>query len=102
MKQLKKGKKLNSKVNKYKNSGIFLNLGKKVRLTKLVDTTFNGKHPNGINEGYVKEGQELVPPTIGERYYVGLTFSTSPVLKINKNGTIETTYSIYKLEYVDE
>ena len=27
-----------------------------IRLTKLKDTKFEGKHPNQINEGYVKEG----------------------------------------------
>ena len=27
-----------------------------IKLTKLKDNKFNNDHPNGINEGYVKEG----------------------------------------------
>lgn len=86
----------------YKNNKIPMGLPNKVvRITKLTDHKFNGKHPNGINEGFVKQGAEIEPPQIGERYYVGLDFSTSPVTKITK-GTIKTTYSTYKLEYIHE
>lgn len=77
---------------------------KKVKLTKLTDDFFKqiGElHPNGINEGYVRTGVEIEPPTIGERYYVGHDFSTSPVVKINDDGTIKTTYSTYSITYLD-
>ena len=30
--------------------------GVTIKLTKLKDNKFNNNHPNGINEGYVKEG----------------------------------------------
>ncbi len=75
---------------------------KRVRLTKLSDDAFDGNHPNGIYEGYIKEGIELVPPTVGERYYVGLAsnFSTSPVTKIINKNKFKTMYSTYKLEYL--
>lgn len=74
----------------------------KVKLTKLIDNTFNGNHPNGIYEGYIKIG--MIPddykPTIGERFYI-TTFSTSPVTtEMNENGIFNTTYSTYKLEYI--
>jgi len=73
---------------------------KTVKLTKLKDNRFNGRHPNGINEGYVKEGIMQHLPKIGERFYVG-AFSTSPVLsEIDEDGIFETTYSTYKLEII--
>ena len=75
---------------------------KKVRITKLTDDKFNGNHPNGIFEGYVKEGIEIEPPTIGERYYVN-DFSTSVLKSLpDKKGVFKTTYSTYKIEYLDE
>ena len=43
---------------------------KKVKLIKISDDIFGGNHPNGINEGYVKHGFEIEPPTIGNRYFV--------------------------------
>lgn len=79
--------------------------GKKVRITKLSDDYFKNvgeEHPNGIYEGYVKKGIELKPPTVGERYYIGIGFSTSPVTKIIDENTIKTTYSTYKIEYINE
>ena len=77
-------------------------IGKKVRITKLSDDEFNGQHPNGIYKGYTREGIELKPPTIGERYYLSDRFSTSPVTKIIDKNTIKTTYSTYKIEYLDD
>src|SRR3990167_905069 len=67
-----------------KQNVVHATLGKKVRLTKLSDDAFEGNHPNGIFEGYTKEGIETKEPTIGERYYLG-GFSTSPVVKICKD-----------------
>lgn len=81
---------------------------KKVKLTKISDDVFNGKHPDGIFEGYVKEGLESRPPAIGERYYVqgrsiSSIFITSPVTVLpDENGVFKTTYSTYKLEYLNE
>ena len=78
---------------------------KKVKLTKLSDDAFNGNHPNGIYEGYVAQGFETNPPTIGERYEIHtengtLVLSTSIVQSgSNKDGIFKTTYSTYKVEY---
>lgn len=74
---------------------------KKVRLTKLSDDHFNGNHPNGIYEGFVKEGKEVEIPTVGQRYYLNNGFSTSVVIKLIDENTIKTTYSTYKLEYIE-
>lgn len=71
----------------------------KVRITKIKDSRFDGKHPNGINVGYVKEGEELYPLEIDESYYVG-SLITSRVTKINEDGTFETLNSIYKREEI--
>jgi hypothetical protein len=79
---------------------------KRLKLTKLSDDAFEGNHPNGINEGYVIEGFEIEPPTIGERYAVlrskmdSWSFSTSMVTSpLDENGIFKTTYSTYKVEY---
>lgn len=73
---------------------------KTVKLTKLKDNRFNTRHPNGINEGYVKEGIMVALPKIGERFYVN-DFSTSLVLsEIDENGIFETINSVYKLEII--
>lgn len=73
---------------------------KKVRLTKLSDDHFEGRHPNNINAGHVEEGWMTREPEIGERFYVGF-FSTSPVIRLlDKDGIFKTTYSTYKLEII--
>lgn len=94
---------MNKICDEYKNNKVQVSIkhDKIVRITKIIDHEFNGNHPNGINTGFIKQGVEVEPPQIGERYYVGLNFSTSPVTKITK-GTIKTTYSTYKLEYINE
>lgn len=72
----------------------------KIRLTKIKDLRFDGNHPNNINEGYVKEGEMLKPLTIGERFYVGMWFSTSPVVKTNNDNTFETENSLYRIDFI--
>lgn len=103
---MEKGEELDKHVDKlmeeYKNYKIPVSIGKKVKITKLSDDAFDGEHPNGIYEGYIKIGDELVPPTVGERYWIGNYWSTSPVVKIIDKNTIKTTYSTYKIEYLNE
>lgn len=73
--------------------------GDKVKLTKLSDDTFKGNHPNQIYEGHVEIGHIENLPTIGERFHVGPTFSTSVVTEaLNKQNIFKTMYSTYKLE----
>jgi len=73
----------------------------KVKVTKLSDDHFNGKHPNDINKGYTKIGYTPKLPTIGERFYVS-EFSTSLVTKeLNKDNEFKTMYSTYKLEILE-
>jgi hypothetical protein len=74
----------------------------RVRLTKLEDNAFDGLHPNGIDVGYTREGKLTNKPTIGERLYIGLGFSTSPLTTLpDENGIFKTTYSTYKIEYLE-
>ena len=87
-----------SKINQKK---IPVTVLQKVRLEKLSDDTFNGIHPNGINTGYTRIGYINKMPTLGERFYIDGTFSTSPVVSIIDNNTFKTTYSTYKIEYLD-
>lgn len=88
---------------------------KKVKLTKISDDFFDGNHPNSINVGYEVEGAMQDHPTIGSRFtilkekeYLGKPvmmgiFSTSPVTsKLDENNEFKTTYSTYKIEYLDE
>lgn len=73
----------------------------KVRLIKLIDTRFDGNHPNGINVDYTKEGYEVHPLELGETYKIvndTSWFRTSTVVEINDDGTFHTENSVYKLE----
>ena len=74
----------------------------RVKIVKLSDDAFNGEHPNGINKGFEQVGQTNNKPTIGERFQVGWSFSTSPVIEIINDKTFKTTYSTYSIEYLDD
>lgn len=73
----------------------------KVKITKISDDFYEGNHPNGINEGFTKTGLTPNKPTIGERFFINGTFSTSPVTRYVDDNTFKTTYSTYKIEYLD-
>ena len=76
-----------------------------IRLTKLKDTKFNNQHPNGINEGYVKEGvinleksneHQCFLIVQGDRFW-----NTSQVTAIEEKEGYDlatTLNSIYKVE----
>jgi len=73
---------------------------RKIKITKLSDDKFNGKHPNGIYEGHETVGLEFAAPKVGERYNVqGL--STSLVTEIVDENTFKTLNSTYKIEVVE-
>ena len=72
------------------------------RITKVSDDRFGGNHPNGINEGYVTQGIVKGKPVIGERYYVGVGFSTSIVTNIISKTMFKTLYSTYRIEYINK
>jgi len=72
---------------------------KRVRLTKLSDDVFEGKHPNGIHAGWVEEGRLWKAPIVGERCVVG-RFHTSTVTEIIDENTFKTKNSTYKIEEV--
>lgn len=78
----------------------------KIKLTKISDDVFNGKHPNDINEGYTKFGFLVEPPTVGERFKVrGTTLTsgllTSIVTEIIDENTFKTENSTYRIELCD-
>jgi hypothetical protein len=75
-----------------------------VRLTKIEDLRFDGKHPNGINVGAERIGT-MGSLTIGEPFVLnkGLGwFKTSPVVKTNDDNTFETENSKYKIEFLHD
>lgn len=76
-----------------------------IRLTKLKDTKFNNEHPNGINEGYVKEGVINVEKSNEHQCFLMIKgarfFNTSQVLEIEEQEGYDlahTVNSIYKVE----
>lgn len=79
--------------------------GKRVKVTKLEDTKFEGKHPFGVIVGkeYIGRAEN---PQLNTRFYVaqenGRYLSTSPVTKINDDMTFNTENSIYIIEILDE
>lgn len=76
-----------------------------IRLTKLKDTKFNNEHPNGINEGYVKEGVINVEKSNEHQCFLMIKgarfFNTSQVIEIDEQEGYDlahTINSIYKVE----
>ena len=76
-----------------------------VRLTKLKDTKFEGKHPNHINEGYVKEGMIDVEKSNEHQCFLIVQgdrfWNTSQVTAIEEKEGYDlatTLNSIYKVE----
>ncbi len=69
----------------------------KIKLTKLKELS-DAKYPNNIAVGYEKVGDFLEYPIIGERFNVGMGWSTSPVTEIIHFNVFKTYNSIYKIE----
>ncbi len=81
--------------------------GVTIRLTKLKDNKFDNKHPNQINEGYVKEGIINVEKSNEHQCFLMIKgdrfFNTSQVLEIDEQVGYDLVYtlnSIYKVEPV--
>lgn len=78
-----------------------------VKLTKLKDTKFEGKHPNDINEGYVKEGVINLDKSNEHQCFLIIQgdrfFNTSQVLSIVEHEGYDlatTLNSVYKVESI--
>jgi hypothetical protein len=78
-----------------------------IKLTKLKDNKFDGKHPNHINEGYTKEGTINVEKSNEHQCFLIIKgdrfFNTSQVLEIEEQEGYDlahTLNSIYKVEPV--
>ena len=76
-----------------------------VRLTKVKDTKFEGKHPNDINIGYVKEGRINVEKSNEHQCFLLIEgdrfFNTSHVIALNEYEGYDlatTLNSVYKVE----
>ena len=70
------------------------------KLVKLSDDVFGGKHPNNINEGYVKEAIFDKRPEIGSPFYIGslrTTLVTEIVSDTETEVIFKTKNSTYKL-----
>jgi hypothetical protein len=79
--------------------------GTTIRLSKVTDTKFDGKHPNDINVGYVKEGIIHLDKSNEHQCFLIIEgdrfFNTSQVLKIEEQEGYDlahTVNSIYKVE----
>jgi hypothetical protein len=78
-----------------------------IRLTKVKDTKFEGKHPNDINEGYVKEGRINVEKSNEHQCFLLIEgdrfFNTSHVIALNEYEGYDlatTLNSVYKVEQI--
>jgi len=78
-----------------------------IRLTKVRDTKFEGKHPNNINEGYVKEGRINVDKSNEHQCFLLIEgdrfFNTSHVIALNEYEGYDlatTLNSVYKVEQI--
>lgn len=66
-----------------------------VRLEKLRETE-NPYAPNNIETGFVKEGELMDVPVVGEPFWVGRSFRTSIVQEIIDAHTFRTFNSVYR------
>ena len=76
-----------------------------IKITKLKDTKFEGNHPNGINEGYVKQGRLNVEKSNEHQCFLLIEgdrfFNTSQVLSLVEHEGYDlatTLNSLYKIE----
>lgn len=69
-------------------------------LTKIEDTEFNSNHPNGINNGYTKEGIMTELPIIGRpyRFDILITSVVTDVVTITEDIIeFRTLNSLYRI-----
>jgi hypothetical protein len=71
----------------------------KIKLEKLNELP-NAEHPNNINIGYIKEGEFISYPKVGESFWVGHYWRTSTVKEIIDNNTFKTCNSIYTYTFI--
>ncbi len=72
---------------------------KKIKLTKISDVE-KPYHPNNIESGFIKEGDMLIPPTVGESFWVGNNWRTSCVEEVISKTEFKTMNSHYKIEFL--
>lgn len=76
----------------------------KIKIVKLKELP-NALNPNNIEEGFEKTGEiadsHYRPPTVGERFYVTHSWSTSGVQEIIDEKTFRTYSSIYQWEIIN-
>lgn len=76
-------------------------LNKTVKITKIKDLKFEGKHSNKINEGFEMVGRATTELEIGQKFRLDfLSFASSTVISIDEeNMTFSTKNSVYKIEF---
>lgn len=77
----------------------------KIRLKKIKELE-DALHPNNVKEGF-EQTFEIAdnwfrPPTIGERFWASLFWSTSGVQEIIDDKTFRTYSSIYEWEIIKD
>lgn len=72
-----------------------------IKLTKLKEVD-KPVHPDNIKVGREVQGAMLNKPRIGHRFYVGVSWSTSPVQDVLDENTFKTLNSIYKIEEINK
>ncbi len=65
----------------------------KIRLTKLKELP-DAEHPNNIEEGFEKIGEFIGKPEVGEAFWLGMNWRTSPVTELLEDNTFKTLNSI--------
>ena len=81
-----------------------MEIGDKVKVVKMSDDKFGGKHPNGIESGYVVYGTIVNPVEVGSFLYLNKAsgdaygyFHTSEITKIIDENHFKTRNSTYKI-----
>lgn len=72
----------------------------KIRLTKISELP-DAIWKMNIEEGFVKEGELVAEPKVGEPFYVGNGWRTSYVKEIIDQNTFKTCNSIYRWQIIE-
>jgi hypothetical protein len=77
----------------------------KIKITKLKELP-DALHPNNIAEGFEQtfdmDENYFRKPTVGERFWASMSWSTSGVQEIIDENTFRTYSSIYKYEIIEK
>jgi hypothetical protein len=75
-------------------------VARNIKLTKVKEME-DAYAPHNIEVGREVTGAFIIPPTVGEAFWVGNHWRTSTVKEVLPEQTFRTLNSVYKYEFID-